>query len=50
MKKSYIKIEAEQLSSSFFQYLNQINQRLFVCEFKYQDYFFLEEFEEKETI
>ena len=50
VKKSYIKIEAEQLSSSFFYYLNQINNRLFVCEFKYQDYFFLEEFGEKETI
>lgn len=50
VKKSYIKIEAEQLSSSFFHYLNQLNPRLFVCEFKYQDYFFLQEFEEKETI
>ena len=50
VKKSYIKIEAEQLSSSFFHYLNQLNPRLLVCEFKYQDYFFLQEFEEKETI
>ena len=50
VKKSYIKIEAEQLSSSFFEYLNQLNPRLFVCEFKYQDYFFLQEFAEKEAI
>lgn len=50
VKKSYIKIEAEQISSSFFDYLNNLNPRLFVCEFKYQDYFFLQEFEQKETI
>ena len=50
VKKSYIKIEAEQISSSFFDYLNDLNPRLFVCEFKYQDYFFLQEFEQKETI
>jgi hypothetical protein len=50
VKKSYIKIEAEQISSSFFDYLNDLNSRLFVCEFKYQDYFFLQEFEQKETI
>ena len=50
VKKSYIRIEAEQLSSSFFSYLNDLDPRLFVCEFKYQDYFFLQEFQEKETI
>ena len=50
VKKSYIKIEAEQISSSFFDYLNDLNPRLFVCEFKYQDYFFLQEFEQKETL
>ena len=50
VKKSYIKIEAEQISSSFFDYLNDLNPRLFVCEFKYQDYFFLQEFKKKETI
>ena len=50
VKASYIKIEAEQLSSSFFHYLMLLNPRFFVCEFKYQDYFFLEEFLEKETI
>ena len=33
IKKSYIKIEAEQLSSSFFEYLDELNKRLFVCEF-----------------
>lgn len=47
VKHSYIKIEAEQLSSSFFHYLTLLNHRLFVCEFKYQDYFFLDEFLEK---
>lgn len=47
VKHSYIKIEAEQLSSSFFHYLTLLNPRLFVCEFKYQDYFFLDEFLEK---
>ena len=50
VKKSYIRIEAEQLSSSFFSYLNDLDPRLFVCEFKYQDCFFLQEFQEKETI
>ena len=47
VKHSYIRIEAEQLSSSFFHYLTLLNSRLFVCEFKYQDYFFLDEFLEK---
>lgn len=47
VKHSYIKIETEQLSSSFFHYLTLLNHRLFVCEFKYQDYFFLDEFLEK---
>lgn len=50
VKKSYIKIETEQLSSSFFSYLITLNPRFFVCEFKYQDYFFLQEFEEKEVL
>ncbi len=49
VKHSYIKIETEQLSSSFFSYLNILNPRLFVCEFRYQDYFFLQDSLEKEV-
>ena len=49
VKYSYIKIEAEQLASSFFSYLNLLNPRFFVCEFRYQDYFFLQDSIEKET-
>lgn len=49
VKHSYIKIETEQLSSSFFSYLNLLNPRLFVCEFRYQDYFFLQDSLEKEV-
>lgn len=49
VKHSYIKIETEQLSSSFFSYLNILNPRLFVCEFRYQDYFFLHDSLEKEV-
>ena len=49
VKHSYIKIETEQLSSSFLSYLNILNPRLFVCEFRYQDYFFLQDSLEKEV-
>lgn len=37
----YIKIEVEQKNSSFFEILNDYNKNYFVCEFKRQDYFFL---------
>lgn len=50
IKKSYIRLETEQLSSSFFTLLNEYSPNYFVCEFKYQDYFFLQEFSQKETI
>lgn len=50
VKKSYIKLEAEQISSSFFAIINNYNKNYFVCEFKYQDYFFLEDNNVKETI
>ena len=50
VKHSYIKIETEQLASSFFSYLNLLNPRFFVCEFRYQDYFFLQDSLEKESI
>lgn len=50
IKKSYIRLETEQLASSFFSYLNNYSSTYFVCEFKYQDYFFLEEFSQKEVI
>lgn len=50
VKHSYIKIETEQLASSFCSYLNLLNPRFFVCEFRYQDYFFLQDSLEKESI
>lgn len=50
IKKTYIKLETEQLASSFFTYLNSYSPNYFVCEFKYQDYFFLQEFSQKELI
>ena len=49
-KKSYIKIETEQITSSFFKVLNDYSQNFFVCEFKYQDYFFLSDILEKDCI
>lgn len=41
VKNSYIKIEAEQDISSFFDILGTYYQEFFVCNFKNQDYFFL---------
>lgn len=41
VKKSYIKIEAEQPTSSFFKTLETYYKNYFVCDFENQDYFFL---------
>lgn len=49
-KKSYIRLETEQITSSFFKVLNNYSPNFFVCEFKYQDYFFLDDILEKESI
>lgn len=50
VKKSYIKLEAEQINSSFFKVLNDYCKNFFVCEFKYQDYFFLDDILSKNTV
>jgi len=41
VKKTYIRLESEQVISSFFSILNIYNKNYFVCEFKYQECFFL---------
>ena len=41
VKKSYIKIEAEQPGSSFLKTLETYYKNYFVCDFENQDYFFL---------
>ncbi len=41
VRYSYIKIEAEQEGTSFFEILKTISPNFFVCDFTMQDYFFL---------
>ncbi len=43
IKRSYIKLETEQSSSTFFSILENYSENLFFCEFKQQDYFFITE-------
>ena len=43
IKSSYMKLEIEQNFSSFFEIINKYNDDLFVCEFYYHDFFFLNE-------
>ncbi len=42
VKRSYIKIEAEQEGTSFFEILSSINKNFFVCDFELQEYFFID--------
>ena len=41
IKSSYMKLETEQVTSTFFDILKKYNNNYFVCEFKYQECFFL---------
>lgn len=41
IKKSYIRLETEQLNSSFFGVLKKYSSNYFVCDFKNYNYFFL---------
>lgn len=41
IKKSYIRLETEQLNSSFFEVLKKYSGNYFVCDFKNYNYFFL---------
>ena len=41
VKNSYIKIETEQANSTFFDILKKYDKNYFVCEFRYQECFFL---------
>lgn len=50
VKRSYIRLETEQITSSFFELLKNYSDNYFVCEFKYQDYFFLADNKVKEAI
>lgn len=43
IKRSYMKLEIEQKFSSFFDIIDKYSNNLFVCEFYYQDFFFLHE-------
>ena len=42
VRTSYIKIVTEKNRSSFFKTLAEYNANYFICDFEYQDYFFLE--------
>ena len=42
VKECYIKLETEQKNSTFFNLLKKYNNNYFICEFRYQDYFFLD--------
>lgn len=42
IKNSYMKVESESSFSSFFKYLANIEDNLFVCDFVYTDFFFLD--------
>ncbi len=42
INNNYIKLEVEQNHSTFFSILNREEQNLFVCNFKYTDFFFLD--------
>ena len=41
IKKSFIRLEVNHQNSTFFDILRECNSNYFVCDFKYQDYFFL---------
>lgn len=41
IKKSYIRLETEQLNSSFFEVIKKYSSNYFVCDFKNYNYFFL---------
>ncbi len=42
VKNSYMKIESDSSFSSFFNYLSTLDDNLFVCDFNYTDFFFLD--------
>lgn len=42
IKKSHMRIETESSYSSFFGYLSNLDDNLFVCDFTYTDFFFLD--------
>lgn len=42
VKRAYMKIKTEKNTSSFFPYLSEFSDSLFVCDFEYSDFFFLE--------
>lgn len=48
VRHAYIKIQAEQEGTSFFDILPTFSKNFFVCDFEMQDYFFLEKGENKE--
>ena len=50
IKKTYIKIEAEQLGSSFLEEINKLDGNFFLCEFNNIDYCFLKEHFSKEYV
>ena len=43
IKKTYIHIYSNKDFTEFFEFLSQFNHNYFVCDFKNQDYFFLED-------
>ncbi len=45
----YMKLELEQNTSSFYEYLNKKEQNLFACNFKMTDFFFLKDYIKNKT-
>lgn len=50
IKNSYIRLETEQLNSSFFEVLKKYSNNFFVCDFKNYNYFFLSSYNLMETL
>ena len=46
VKKSYMRLKTNYYNSFFLKILNGLNNNYFVCDFKNQDYFFLENYNE----
>ena len=46
VKKSYMRLKTNYYNSFFLKILNSLNNNYFICDFKNQDYFFLENYNE----
>lgn len=46
VKRSYMRLKTNYYNSFFLKILNSLNNNYFICDFKNQDYFFLENYNE----